>query len=129
MKSEQQVNSRGQTYTFDKMWIIDRRLLALGKYGWNILWALPLLKSRCSGESEPSVRHKMSQYSGLLQARNPRNCKKHLQSAFHESTRMRAKKFTNHAFIEMLDMKCYRKTTLLMCMIQELSLKRIIFLF
>ena len=30
-------NQWGQTYTFDKMWIIDRRLLTLGKYGWNIL--------------------------------------------------------------------------------------------
>jgi hypothetical protein len=27
----------GQTYTFDKMWIIDRRLLTLGKYDLNIL--------------------------------------------------------------------------------------------
>ncbi|MGE4446472.1 MAG: hypothetical protein AB7C92_07470, partial [Synergistaceae bacterium] len=57
-------HQRGQTYTFDKMWIIDRRLLTLEKYDWNILCALHLLKSRCSGESEPSVQHKMSQYSG-----------------------------------------------------------------
>ena len=27
----------GQTYTFDKMWIIDRRLLTLEKYDLNIL--------------------------------------------------------------------------------------------
>ena len=30
-------NHWGQTYTFDKMWIIDRSLLTLEKYDLNIL--------------------------------------------------------------------------------------------
>ena len=30
-------NQWGQTYTFDKMWIIDRSLLTLEKYDLNIL--------------------------------------------------------------------------------------------
>ena len=33
----QSENQWGQTYTFDKMWIIDRRLLTLEKYDLNIL--------------------------------------------------------------------------------------------
>ena len=35
--STQKEHQWGQTYTFDKMWIIDRSLLTLEKYDLNIL--------------------------------------------------------------------------------------------